>query len=81
MSRYTEGPWEFNQSTNRISGAGGNTVADCRYKNCANDGPLLAAAPDLLAALKDIRMNNAGTDERKRGWDTALAAIAKAEGR
>jgi hypothetical protein len=38
-------------------------------------------APSIYAALKDIRMSNAGSAERKRGWDAALAIIEDFEGR
>ena len=41
---------------------------------------LLAASWDLYEALFDIRMNNAGSEERKRGWRKALDALAKARG-
>ena len=33
------------------------------------------SSPDMYAALHDIRMNNAGTAERKRGWDEALVIL------
>lgn len=33
----------------------------------------------LYNALHDIRMNNAGSVERKRGWKSALAALENAE--
>ena len=41
---------------------------------------LIAAAPDMYEALKDIRMSNAGSEQRKRGWDNALKIIEKIEG-
>jgi hypothetical protein len=41
---------------------------------------LIAAAPDLYSALYDIRNSNAGSIERKRGWNNALTALAKARG-
>jgi hypothetical protein len=36
---------------------------------------LYAMSPRMYAALHDIRMNNAGTAERKRGWDEALVIL------
>lgn len=45
----------------------------------AADGDLIAAAPDLLEALKNIMDGVAGC-EREPKWETARAAIAKATG-
>lgn len=42
---------------------------------------LIAAAPDLLAALKDVLDAAMGADAPRKAWDAARAAIAKAEGR
>ena len=33
---------------------------------------------ELAEALYDIRMSNAGTKERERGWNNALTALEKA---
>lgn len=41
---------------------------------------LICQRNELLTALKDIRLNNAGSHERNRGWNNALVAIEKAEG-
>lgn len=43
------------------------------------DALKMAAADELYAALKDIRMSNAGSEERDRGWKNALSALEKAE--
>ena len=42
------------------------------------DAPLIAAAPELLAALREVV---AISDRKHDAWDKARAAIAKAEGR
>jgi hypothetical protein len=34
----------------------------------------------MYQTLRDIRMNNAGTEERKRGWDNAYAIIERLGG-
>lgn len=31
----------------------------------------------VKGVLRDIRMSNAGTEQRKRGWDTALAILSE----
>jgi len=33
---------------------------------------------ELGEALSDIRLNNAGSKERERGWENALSALEKA---
>jgi hypothetical protein len=38
---------------------------------------LIAAAPELLEVLKDIRLNNEGSVERKRGWDNAYKILER----
>lgn len=56
MAGFTKGPWRYDGYRVRSHG---NTVADLRYKNGANDGRLIAAAPDLYEALEAIL--NAGS--------------------
>lgn len=51
---HTRGPWTYNDYSGRVRGPEGNTIADCRYKNGKIDGPLIAAAPELLEALKEV---------------------------
>lgn len=50
-------------------------------KNWTNNARLIAAAPELLEALKDL-LYQAKLSENEGGWDfeQATAAIAKAEG-
>lgn len=75
--RYTPGPW-------RVEGANGNLVyspdgwiADIRGGTTGSHSPvasanarLVAAAPDLLAALQELRY--ARTDKAKRMADAAI---------
>lgn len=85
--KHTPGPWEtadeFGPSaTGRlVQKTGGNLICACtgyfgRDETLAN-ARLIAAAPDLFAALKAV-----ASDECVHGaFDMARAAIAKAEGR
>lgn len=50
--KWTKGPWVYDGT--RIRRDDGGTIADMRYKNGDNDGPLIAAAPDLYDALETI---------------------------
>lgn len=90
MSKHTPGPWQHsvklsgseNHRGFRIWGADGWALADVQPAD--EDGTegeanarLIAAAPDLLEALKGVlRVADRKTDE----FDAARAAIAKAEG-
>jgi hypothetical protein len=80
---HTPGPWLAEPSTdNRKTW---HVVAPCGLRlawrigspNEAQDARLIAAAPDLLAALKGILSI---THRDHVAWDAARAAIAKAEG-
>ena len=77
---HTPGPWVLAEATKTIPirGANGKTVASVRYgETDLYDARLIAAAPDLLAALQGvIRVADRATDE----FDAARAAIAKALG-
>jgi len=59
---HTPGPWA-------LTAFGGESLANAR---------LIAAAPDLLEALKSVVMIS---DRKHDAWDRAHAVIAKAEGR
>ena len=39
----------------------------------------MADVTELVRALRDIRMSNAGTEQRKRGWDTAYELLDRPE--
>jgi hypothetical protein len=38
-----------------------------------------AAITPLVRALRDIRMSNAGTEQRKRGWNAAYELLERPE--
>lgn len=94
MSAHTPGPWAYRPSNSGhfIAGAGENSgylaeVRQCRSKQDVRaDARLIAAAPDLLAALRDVVGWVPGptaffTDGSDAAIKRARAAIAKAEGR
>jgi hypothetical protein len=39
----------------------------------------IAAITPLVRALRDIRMSNAGTEQRKRGWNAAYELLERPE--
>lgn len=89
MSAYTEGPWVVE---NRVAVRGKNhtSICDCITTNCnytasEANARLIAAAPDLLEALRAmVRDFGDCEQEDMDGADvikTARAAIARAEGR
>jgi hypothetical protein len=76
MSKHTPGPWTFDIGVKgyHVYDAELCTVCTAREKQTAR---LIAAAPDLLAALKEISRCAAIPDE----WLVPVrAAIQKAEG-
>jgi len=100
--RFTPGPYHVSGSGPRmrsLKSAGGRTLAYVlfsakRYSECEATAQLLAAAPDLLLALRSLVVGCAcgnhshGIEPIRRSQRTracercasALAAIAKAEG-
>ena len=71
--------WEINRQSNNVNRVGGGFVASLNHVNLA-DARLIAAAPDLLEALRWLISSAAPTAEEKQ-WPeiaAALAAIAKA---
>lgn len=79
MSKHTEGPWEVRADW--IVGFNGTLhvatiprAFDGDYSEA--NAHLIAAAPDLLAALKEVVTIS---DRKHDAWDRAKAAIAKAE--
>lgn len=94
-AKHTEGPWTFDRDWNRIPtiiGADGSLVADIR-KSSVNKGGgvvdmpereanarLIAAAPELLAALIPLAASPRGLEITIGQLDAARAAIAKAKG-
>lgn len=91
MSGHTPGPWIFDNDWRRwptVFGSDGIKVAiiekDKTIDSFVYELPerfanarLIAAAPDMLAALKDVV---AVADRKTDEFDRARAAIAKAEG-
>ena len=96
MTRHTPGPWKIVPSgvgNPRIVGADGYAVAACRpkystpddYAIAAANAHLIAAAPDLLEALKRLLGFTQGgcADlqlQEQEIYDQARAAIKKATG-
>ena len=77
-TRFTGGDWRYGQD-GRIRSSQGNTIADVRFKNGANDGPLLAAAPELYEALARLRQWHKEEYQSNPQIDAlADAALAKA---
>ena len=79
---HTPGPWHKVEAdtTIPIKAANGKTVASVRYSdNDDNDANLIAAAPDLLAALEAIMKGVSGCQKEPQ-YEAARAAIAKAKG-
>lgn len=75
---HTLGPWKVSQpSGNYIDTATGHSVAALTFSATPADAHLIAAAPDLLAALDEI-FNGVGMTGPT--MDAARAAIAKAKG-
>jgi hypothetical protein len=88
MSKHTPGPWTWVEGYNGLYGSGKDndvlTFADYEgmylsYSNKYTHGNarLIAAAPDLLEALKNVIR---GVPDTWDGVIKARAAIAKAEG-
>ncbi len=85
---HTPGPWVYDPNYQTVKTMTGQTIAEV-YGNGNIDGVLIAAAPDLLKALKAMhnefmsRMDLVEpcdwTPEEDTAEEAALAAIAKAE--
>lgn len=94
--RHTPGPWKpfgpgikasMVSSTLKSGRRVSFRVACCKDGDddtVAANARLIAAAPDMLAALKDLLFNadhGNGLEAQHKAWDRARDAIAKAEGR
>lgn len=84
-TNHTPGPWRVHAVAGLIQEANGHSIA--AYTGTSQDeadanARLIAAAPELLAALEHLLALNSGCapEEEERGWDQARAAIAKATG-
>lgn len=88
VSGHTPGPWFFEATTGRVVDYGGRTIAfaAAAHEASGENGPVLAAAPDLLRELQALL--RACTDpgpmgsvyEITRAASGARDAIAKATG-
>ncbi len=81
---YTPGPWQYRGGD--VAAADGTMIARVMY-GTGFDGDLIAAAPDMLAALQEAArlLNTLTTDEYGRGGDKRIrdllaATIARATG-
>jgi hypothetical protein len=86
--KHTPGPWWYDAANNAVYDTAGNVIivyeGQLQFKS---DGPLIAAAPDLLDALKrllEFVMEHTdptvATMEFAAEYERSRAAIAKAEG-
>jgi predicted ATPase len=91
MAKHTPAPWKVNSQKHGIFIMAGNyclastadvrTNSDCRMNEEAKaNAHLIAAAPELLEALKGLFKNNQDIDAYLQAKDKAVQAIAKAEG-
>lgn len=96
---HTPGPWTQSPQLSEIVDRDGRRVArayplhdgidnDAREVEAEANARLIAAAPDLLATLKNLMSSNGGGSKECGHeftcicpWDAAMAAIKKAEGR
>ena len=87
MSRHTPGPWEFEIITSSyVTAFDGTHIADVHHGRTATakaegsaNARLIAAAPDLLEALKEVFSDHDAVN--RLSWvNRAAAAIAKATG-
>jgi hypothetical protein len=86
----TPGPWKWFETEDgrcRINPEGGGLViAECAVmepfsEEQRSNARLIAAAPDLLEALKTLPQSLAATEDDLNRWlEKASAAISKAEG-
>jgi len=82
-NQHTPGPWSYSEGTRTIRGPQNHWLAsmdswDGAIDHAAN-ARLIAAAPDLLAALQDcVAVPNKNRPDEV--WQRARAAIAKATG-
>jgi len=90
MSNYTPGPWEAfkdNDANCVATVSAGWTVlstkADPNKHSCESDARLIAAAPEMLEALRAILAASLPVDKYANGMDAvekAISAINKARG-
>lgn len=81
MSAHTPGPWKVEKGRDRTHPYS-VTGDEFDLARCVtvDDAALIAAAPDLLDALREVMSTYAATTMDAQVRDRAIAAIAKAEG-
>jgi hypothetical protein len=88
-TKHNQGPWEVhyslaNENLASVTTRNREPIAPCVGENAEANARLIAAAPELLACLKDL-LDNAEIDalnepDLELRCDAARAAILKAEG-
>jgi hypothetical protein len=80
-SKHTQGPWHWNGNrlVSEVQQCMTDVVAEVTNVNNPHDFSLIAAAPEMLAALEWIMSEVAGC-QRDEKYEAARAAIAKAKG-
>lgn len=85
-TKHTAGPWIVTDGQSRgarhifVDAVDGTYVASCHGKNAEAYAHLIAAAPDLLAALKAAKDFIGNGYQPPELVDQMFAAISKAEG-
>ena len=85
---FTHGTWRYSERTAQVNAYGGAVLRICDLsvhhggKTCAADGRLIAAAPDLLAVLREGMdlITDPMTEPFAKWFANATAAIVKAQG-
>jgi len=88
MSKATPGPWTVRNSREVFKGtrrichvnAGESLTIGADIERAAHNARLIAAAPELLDALKDVLNNCLDSERLSVAYAKARAAISKAEG-
>jgi hypothetical protein len=80
MSKHTPGPWEFSHTWVQTVDKKTPIANFNFYASTEANARLIAAAPELLEALRNIISDIEPTDPNDRLWVGARAAIAKATG-
>ena len=82
MSKCTPGPWDRDgiyyllRFGRKSYGPWDDEIEEGNWMPDEDDADLIAAAPELLAALEEL----VNTDSTMRDWDAARDVIAKAKG-
>lgn len=76
MGKFTAGPWRYDSDLQGIqSPSGGIAVPVLRGDDTEANARLIAAAPDLLAALEALVASHGGTIGTSDGHPLAVAAL------